>query len=543
MTRFMPGVTQSWTYNELGQLTNLSNSAGVNINYTFPTTGNNGRIQSMTNVLTGETVTYQYDALNRLATATSNDPTGGQTFTPWGQSFAYDGFGNLTGQTVTKGSAPQMAITVDPATNRVNGAAYDANGNMQLAGWGACTPNCYDVENRYTGGGAFGYAPDNKQVLRYRTYYVEGEEQQDTRLTFYGIDGKRLGIYKLLKQSGAGGLLRADKVQENVYVAGRLIWQSGEFIVTDRLGSVVLRRSQGVVQKFSYYPYGQEKNVTYPDDREKFATYWRDSSAVTPFSHTLDYADQRYYNSFWGRFASPDPCKASAAAEGPQSWNRYSYVEGDPVNRYDPNGLEAAEPPSDRICSVSGVQFVGPVCDLIYQRLDPGADEKKRKPTDQEVRKFLSLRAGEMMPSAFSAAIQVLVSNSDCMNLFGNEKTRANGFNPVNVLTSIVYGDHAFGHVEFEFQNSGAARVTPNGIPKFTSSATIKINTNPDFWNAGNIIYNAETLLHELGHVYDVIQGSGSSKIKSPDIVEGSSRFNDWLIDTTCFGGVLGYRN
>ncbi|MCC6588212.1 MAG: hypothetical protein IT168_16085, partial [Bryobacterales bacterium] len=55
--------------------------------------------------------------------------------------------------------------------------------------------------------------------------------------------------------------------------------------------------------------------------------------------HTLDYADQRYYNSFWGRFTTPDPYKASAGAEGPQSWNRYSYVEGDPVNSNDPSGL------------------------------------------------------------------------------------------------------------------------------------------------------------------------------------------------------------
>jgi len=42
-------------------------------------------------------------------------------------------------------------------------------------------------------------------------------------------------------------------------------------------------------EKFSYYPYGEERTVT-PDGREKFGTYFRDSVGQ-------DYADQRYYNS------------------------------------------------------------------------------------------------------------------------------------------------------------------------------------------------------------------------------------------------------
>lgn len=78
--------------------------------YSFVTDGtNNGRIHSMTNVITGETVTYQYDVINRLASATSNDPPPpGTAFSAWGQSFTYEGFGDLTGQAVTKGSTPQM---------------------------------------------------------------------------------------------------------------------------------------------------------------------------------------------------------------------------------------------------------------------------------------------------------------------------------------------------------------------------------------------------------------------------------------------------
>ena len=61
--------------------------------------------------------------------------------------------------------------------------------------------------------------------------------------------------------------------------------------VQDRLGSVG-----------KYYPYGEERGGgNPPNDQVKFATYTRDSGTG------LDYADQRYYASTFGRFMTPDP--------------------------------------------------------------------------------------------------------------------------------------------------------------------------------------------------------------------------------------------
>jgi RHS repeat-associated protein len=65
----------------------------------------------------------------------------------------------------------------------------------------------------------------------------------------------------------------------------------------------------------------------------KFATYARDAATG------LDYADQRYYASNWGRFTSPDLYGGSASGRQPQTWNRYAYVIGDPINSNDPSGL------------------------------------------------------------------------------------------------------------------------------------------------------------------------------------------------------------
>jgi len=66
----------------------------------------------------------------------------------WGNSYSYDGFGNLLAKTVTKGTAPALNINVNAATNRIStaGYSYDSNGNLiQMPG---VTGMNYDVENR-----------------------------------------------------------------------------------------------------------------------------------------------------------------------------------------------------------------------------------------------------------------------------------------------------------------------------------------------------------------------------------------------------------
>jgi hypothetical protein len=54
----------------------------------------------MYNAISGETVTYTYDSLNRLLTANGSG---------WGQQYGYDGFGNLLSKTVTAGSGPSLS--------------------------------------------------------------------------------------------------------------------------------------------------------------------------------------------------------------------------------------------------------------------------------------------------------------------------------------------------------------------------------------------------------------------------------------------------
>ncbi len=49
---------------------------------------------------------------------------------------------------------------------------------------------------------------------------------------------------------------------------------------------------------------------------------------------------EREYNGIHGRWPSPDPLGSSVASlEDPQSWNRYAYVENNPLTNVDPTGL------------------------------------------------------------------------------------------------------------------------------------------------------------------------------------------------------------
>ena len=120
----------------------------------------------------------------------------------------------------------------------------------------------------------------------------------------YSPSGQKLGTYLIsVCNQGANNttslticsaLSTSDK-----YFGGRRL------AVMDQLGSAG-----------TYYPWGEAKGSTNPQDAWSYATYWRDSVSG------LDYANQRYYSNTYGRFMTPDPYYGSANIRAPQSWNR-----------------------------------------------------------------------------------------------------------------------------------------------------------------------------------------------------------------------------
>ena len=71
-----------------------------------------------------------------------------------------------------------------------------------------------------------------------------------------------------------------------------------------------------------------------PHNALKVATYNRDGLTG------LDYAQNRYYASTYGRFNTSDPAGTAAVdVDDPGSWNSYAYAGNDPLNFNDPSGL------------------------------------------------------------------------------------------------------------------------------------------------------------------------------------------------------------
>jgi RHS repeat-associated protein len=300
-------LTETRQYNVLGQVTKITDPGKVSLEYLYSPTANNGQITGMKDLMNGEEVVYQYDSLARLISA-------GTTGVQWRLAFVYDGWGNRTEQRVTKGSAPQVYLSYDAGTNRITSAGYsfDGAGNMTQMPYGAGTMALsYDPANRLAAAGTeqYWYGPDNRRVYR-RT--ASGQE--------------------LLSFWWGGRLLMEYQIQFDGTTITRTRTASYEYFGGRRVGEVNDRLSSEMSNGKRYFPYGEERAVT-AGSGYKFATYWRESASG------LDYADQRWYSSVAGRFLTADPYQASGGVGNPGSWNRYGYVEGDPVNWIDPEGL------------------------------------------------------------------------------------------------------------------------------------------------------------------------------------------------------------
>jgi RHS repeat-associated protein len=124
-----------------------------------------------------------------------------------------------------------------------------------------------------------------------------------------------------------------------VYLGGEVlaVQQSGVYWMHQDPVAKSKRVTNGsgtVVSTIELDPWGGETNRSSSEafQPRKFTTYEQDSIG----SHD---AMNRRYNRWWARFEQPDPYGGSYNLTDPQSFNRYNYVQNDPVNFVDPTGL------------------------------------------------------------------------------------------------------------------------------------------------------------------------------------------------------------
>jgi YD repeat-containing protein len=167
---------------------------------------NNGQIANSGDGLSGETVTYQYDALKRLLSASA---------AAWSESYSYDGFGNLTGMAGT-GGAPTLSVGVDWTTNRItpSGIGYDSNGNVTYVPAPVSATLGYDAANRVVsvnGTQVYAYDQGNRRV-----YYhdVAGGVEN---VYLYGLNGEKLARYEVTVSNAPISFALGS---QNVYFGG-----------------------------------------------------------------------------------------------------------------------------------------------------------------------------------------------------------------------------------------------------------------------------------------------------------------------------------
>jgi YD repeat-containing protein len=215
-------TTQTQAWNVMGQLKSIQwnrpasgSDPGMTggLQYVYSASQNNGQAQQAIDTLFGENVTYQYDSLRRLTSAVAS-PIAGSQAPAWTQSFQYDGFGNFTAKIL---NGQTTSVAADPATNRLTGSLYDANGNMLTGGGNTFT---YDAENRIVSasspnGGVehYAYGPGNKRTVR---QLADGTYD----VTIYGVRGEAVGSFAWSPSVG----LQLKRV--NVWFGGRLIGQT-----------------------------------------------------------------------------------------------------------------------------------------------------------------------------------------------------------------------------------------------------------------------------------------------------------------------------
>jgi RHS repeat-associated protein len=342
------GLSLSTAYDTRQRLTNVTVSNIQSFNYAYDYfnehTGRATYAQSVYDSTLDRS--YQYDDFGRLAVshtgaeARAHAYSGqwGTTDGPYSLGFDYDQFGNMThrygwGGEVQGGAAGQTSdkyytytnnrqdgYTYDAAGNLTNDLvqnfAYDATGQQASAGYSG-----YSLQQAYDGDRLRVMKNDNGAVTYYlRSTALGGQVVAE-------LDGGGNWVLGYVYQ--AGGLLA---VQE-----GDVYWVHEDPVtkskrVTDRFGDVV--------SAVELDPWGADTGRSWQEyfQPRLFTTYTRDWNGS-------DEAAMRRYNRGHSRFDQPDPDDGGYDLADPQSLNRYSYTQNDPVNLVDPTGLFALAPP------------------------------------------------------------------------------------------------------------------------------------------------------------------------------------------------------
>ena len=243
---------------------------------------------------------------------------------PYSHGYSYDKFGNLTAREGWGGTNPVYSASY--TNNRMNTMVYDAAGYLTDAGGGWTFT--YDATGQQATS-AIGNVQNVYDGDRLRGKKTEGGG------TLYYLRSTMLGGQVVAEIAANGGWQRGYVYLGNEMLAvqqGAVYWVHQDPVVKSKR---ITDSSGAVVSTIELDPWGGETSRSNNEafQPHKFTSYERDGIGSDDAMH-------RRYNRWWSRFEQPDPYDGSYDFTNPQSFNRYAYVQNDPVNFVDPLGLD-----------------------------------------------------------------------------------------------------------------------------------------------------------------------------------------------------------
>jgi len=266
---------------------------------------------------------YNADDLSRISKANCG--------AVWGQSFAYDPFGNIS-KTVLTGSAGTSFLptyqTSPSITNRIATLpggitpTYDANGNSLNDNFHQYT---WDAENRPVS------VNGTAVVLTYDALGRMAEQARGssyTQIVYSPLGSKLVTMSGTTMQKGFVPLTGGGTA---VYTSsGLTYYRHSDHLGSSRFASTPTRT---LYSDTAYSAFGEP----YAQSGTTDASFTGQDQDTTAGVYDFLY---RKYDPGQSRWISPDPAGLSSVNRGsPQSWNRYGYVMNIPLRAIDPLGL------------------------------------------------------------------------------------------------------------------------------------------------------------------------------------------------------------
>ncbi len=272
------------------------------------------------------TIDYTYDPLNRLTRAAYSD---GRIY-----EYEYDAVGNWTKQTITiNGQSSVINYQYDNANRLtgVNGVAYtyDDNGNLLSDGTNSYT---YDSANRLK------TVTNNQGAVTSYQYNGLGDRLKETVngvTTTFTMD-LNTSLTQVLSDGTYNYLYGNGRIAQAHLISspqGATDTSTPEYFLTDALGSVrqLTDATGAVTLAKAYDPYGVVSMANGTSSSSYgYTGEQQDSSGMV-------YLRARVYDPNVGRFLTRDTWGGNS--NKPLSYNRWTYVEGNPINLTDPTGM------------------------------------------------------------------------------------------------------------------------------------------------------------------------------------------------------------